>query len=140
MRRLWLLVGLLALGWSSGAGATPVQWTAASGGNGHFYEAILVLEGIDWTAANSAAQAQPGAWYLATITSAAENAFVYSLFSGNPDFFNSAYYDTGPWLGATHSGPDAGDYAWVTGEEFSYANWAPPEPYGNGDRISFFGF
>ena len=53
--------------------ATPVQWS----GNGHYYEAISVPEGISWTNAKTAAELADG--YLASITSEAENEFVFGL-------------------------------------------------------------
>ena len=52
-------------------------WTLASGGNGHTYRVVAKTGLISWDSANAAAQAAGG--YLATITSAAENAFVLSL-------------------------------------------------------------
>ena len=36
MRKVVFWIGLfVGLGWSSGAGAVPIQWTVAEGGNGH---------------------------------------------------------------------------------------------------------
>ncbi len=37
-----LVVALVVVvsGWSSGAGATPVEWTVASGGNAHWYDFV----------------------------------------------------------------------------------------------------
>jgi hypothetical protein len=40
MRKIALLVGFIAFSSSSLASAVPIQWTVASGGNGHFYELI----------------------------------------------------------------------------------------------------
>ena len=54
-----------------------VQWDVSSGGNGHWYKPVPGFPGITWTLTNELAQAEGG--YLATITSAAENAFVFSL-------------------------------------------------------------
>jgi len=122
--------------------AEPVRWEVSDGGNGHLYEAALVPVGITWSAANAAAQAMGNGWHLATITSAEENAFVFSLVSDNPAFWNCCLsgHSNGPWLGGYKIGPTKYDYAWVTGEPFVYTNWGPLEPFGNGDRISFFGY
>ena len=39
------------------------------------------------------------------------------------------------WLGATSSSNIAQDWRWVTGEPFSFTDWGPFEPFGNGDRL-----
>ena len=125
--------------------ATPILWSTASGGNGHYYEAISAPNGITWSDANAAATAQDG--YLATITSAAENDFVYSLIEGD-DFWHASGGGSyvGPWIGGLQ--PDSsqepdGNWQWVTGEIFSnYNNWGPEQPNnvdGNEDRIQFYG-
>src|SRR5262249_15632204 len=54
-----------------------VQWRVADGGNGHYYQAVSTPGGITWEAAQAAAVGMGG--YLATITSAAENAFAFNL-------------------------------------------------------------
>ena len=94
------LASLLGLG---AAQAAPVQWTVASGGNGHWYEAIS-SPNTSWTAARAAAEARGG--YLATITSAAENTFVAALV---PD---SGSAESPYWLGglrvSTSTNPNDG--------------------------------
>ena len=83
---LWLVPGTLA---------SPVQWPV----NGHYYEAILVPEGITWTAADLAASSKEGDWHLATISSAEENAFIYDLVD-DPAFWKFVgSHGLGPWLG-----------------------------------------
>jgi len=113
-----------------------VQWSAAAGGNGHYYEYVLGY--TTWTAANTAAQAKSFmsiTGHLATITSSAENAFVLSL-KGNLG-------DMRAWIGLTDAATE-GVFEWVTGEPFSYANWYPGEPNnspasGGEDYVEFFG-
>jgi hypothetical protein len=138
----YTVAGLAAIFFNLTATAAPVQWETGAGGNGHWYEAILAPDGITWTQARSGAEAMPGDWYLATIASSAENAFVFSLVSDNPAFWHGylSGHSNGPWLGAYLIGPTQYDYAWVTGEPFAFANWGPLEPFGNGDRICFFGY
>jgi hypothetical protein len=101
----------------------PYEWTVANGGNGHFYE--FVLSGLTWSAAKTAAESRGG--YLATITSAAEQAFVQSKMP-------AARF----WLGAYHDHdapdffpPDRG-WRWVTGEPWDYTAWNPGEPNNTG--------
>ena len=70
--------------------ATPVEWSVSSGGNGHFYE--VISEALTWTDARDAAISAGG--YLATITSEAEDIFVWNLLDSS--HFGGHY---GPWLG-----------------------------------------
>jgi hypothetical protein len=102
-----------------------IQWTIASGGNGHYYEVIAAPGGITWNAASAAATALGG--YLATITSAAENNFVFNL-ANNPSYYMDVNGNRalGPWLGGYRTGPSS--FAWVTAEPFVYTHWASNEP------------
>ena len=139
---LW--VGFL-LGGMARAKAGPIQWSTANGGNGHYYELILPsspANSYTWNEAYTAAsnmvfEGEHG--YLATVTSSAENAFLYSTFGSQitPDYALVG----GPkgdqvWIGLTDAG-HIGNWQWVTGEPFSYSNWAPPEP--NFFDIEFYG-
>ncbi len=93
---------------------------------GHCYVPVLVPGGITWDNAKAAAESVGG--YLATVTSAGENDFVYSLVSGNSAFWNTKY---GPWLGGyqPEGSPEPnGGWTWVTGEPWSYTNWESGEP------------
>src|SRR6185436_5173756 len=79
--------------------------------------------------------------YLATITSAEENALVFNLANQDATVWYNGY---GPWLGGiqpTGSTEPAGGWSWVTGEPFTYQNWAPGQPNNNQneDRIQFGG-
>jgi hypothetical protein len=103
----------------------PVQWPISQGGNGHYYEAVL--DTIDWVDARTEAERSGG--YLATITSAAENQFVYSLVTHPAFWIDDGYH--GPLLGGFQSpgSPEpGGEWAWVTGEPWGYANWWPGQP------------
>jgi len=105
-----------------------LEEVVAWAGTGHYYQAISVPGGISWTDAQADAAARGG--YLATITSDAENEFVFALVDGVsywhqlPDPNNH-----GPWLGGFRYEVD-GDFFWVTGEEFSYTAWFAGEPTG----------
>jgi len=129
-------------GWLPTAAAVRL-WPVAEGGKGHAYQAVAVQELIPWTSANQIAALAGG--YLATITSQAENDFVYAM---SADLFVQAmgnYY--GPWLGGYQlpGAPEpAGGWVWVTGEPFEYAAWAVGEPSQtagplNEDRIHYLG-
>jgi len=103
--------------------AAPVTWA----GNGHTYDIITGTTDLTWDQARAAAEAMGG--HLVTITSEAENNFVANLVTtqGTP---NLERY----WLGGYQTDPNglgvepAGSWAWVTGEPWSYTNWATGEP------------
>ena len=106
--------------------AQPVQWASASGGNNHQYEAVYVQEGLSWIAARDAAALNGG--YLASVTSADENTFIYGLVL-DTKFWpqNVQGFFQGPWLGGfqpTALQEPVGGWAWVSGEAWTYTNWA----------------
>jgi len=116
--------------------AEPIQWRVGDGGNGHWYDAVHVAGGVSWDTANKAATKRNG--YLATVISAEENNFVFSLID-NPRFWEQKQFGNdsqGPWLGGVQregSQEPAGGWAWVTGETFSYTAWATGQPNNAGD-------
>lgn len=140
MKTTRIIVGACAvtvLTCSSGRGQW-VQWETSAGGNGHWYEAVAVTNGISWRQASELAHSECG--YLATLTSAAENDFVFSLVN-SPQFF-TAQNGSGPALGGFQMPgspePDCG-WTWITGEPWSYTHWGPGLPDGAAeDRLHFF--
>jgi hypothetical protein len=114
-----------------------VQWTVASGGNGHYYQAIAGLGLATFSSAQTYASAHGG--YVVTLTSAAENAFVFNLVQapqflrviatpassggrrGGPSPVVAGVY--GPLLGVTPGAP--WPMQWVNNEGvLTYTNWA----------------
>jgi hypothetical protein len=122
-----------------------VQWSPSSGGNGHWYLAVYVPGGINWADARAKAQALGGD--LATITSAAENSFVF-LRIADPIFWRQPATGPvrlfGPWIGGFQppgSAEPLGLWSWVTGEPWSYTSWDTGEPNnlnGNEDHLHFY--
>lgn len=113
-----------------------VKWN----GNGHSYMAVLAPNGILWNEANLQAQQLGG--HLATLTSAEENAFVFSLID-KPEFWinqnNGPVACFGPWFGLVQDNNPAAvdsDWHWLTGETFAYSNWNVGEPNKITDQIT----
>ncbi|MBR4636223.1 MAG: InlB B-repeat-containing protein [Clostridia bacterium] len=77
--------------------------------NGHSY--LYYTTPVSWFTANAFCEANGG--HLATVTSAAENAYIASLIPSS---------DTYLWLGGTDYGTD-NNWSWTTGEDFAYSNW-----------------
>lgn len=126
--------------------ADPVEWPVDQGGNGHLYEAIHVPEGITWQNARVAAQLLGAGWDLATITSAEENEFVFSLIADRPELWIQPNAYHGPWIGGWQDPDDpgywepGGGWKWVTGEPWGFTAWASGEPSDSGgeDRLQYF--
>ena len=127
MRKKLFALAAIAITAPMAALADPIVWDV----NGHGYELILAEGGITWTDAKQAAEDRGG--HLATITSAEENVFIVSSL----EIGLSPY-----WLGgfqvAGSAEPDL-EWQWVTGEDFTYTNWATGEPNNlhNEDALAF---
>jgi hypothetical protein len=111
--------------------------------DGHLYDAIAVDGGINWTDARAAAEGMgSGACqaYLASITSADENAFILANFSSVAPMIGSGYW-IGGYQPAETTPADAG-WTWVSGEAFGYADWSAGQPddggvFGDEDAIHY---
>jgi hypothetical protein len=108
-------------------------------GTGHWYEPVLMTNGVEWPAAQLLAAGRGG--YLCTITNAAENAFVAGLvdvrYYSDPSMFGDIL---GPWLGGFRHANSA-EWQWVTGEPFNYTAWYSGQPDGFGgseQRLQFY--
>ena len=117
MKRNSMLAALLFALFPAAVLAQPVQWA----GNGNYYE--FVSSNVDWSTAFTAANASSHlglSGYLATVTSAAENAFLTSIST-----------QLG-WLGGSDAGGPVNAWTWRNGPEngqaFTFTNWNPGEP------------
>ena len=103
------------------AGAAPRRALAVDGAiqnpnNGHWYLHVAHPSRTAWKTCKAEAEAVGG--YLATITSASEQQWVYSnIVSGKGHTF----------LGGTDEVTE-GVWQWITGEAWTYSNWAPGDP------------
>ena len=85
--------------------------------NGHYYCVYHVTQALSWAEAKEYCESVGG--YLATLTSKAESDFAYSLLREKGRKAGS--------FGLSNV-RDQDQWEWVTGEAFSYSNWAEGEP------------
>ena len=125
---VWLLSSIATI-----AAADPIEWTTASGGNGHFYD--RVVGSSNWGQAKSAAESLshlgiPG--HLTTVGSQAEL-----------DFIQANLVHGSHWIGGFQvtTAPDyvepAGGWRWVTGEPWAFTNWHAGEPTNENGNENF---
>ena len=102
---------------SLGVAQTTVQWRIEDGGNGHWYEAVY-----------SNPPKSPESWFafattnggvVASITSTAENAVVYSIAWQNGEFTQAC-------IGGKRNSSNA--FQWVAGDTWNYTQWSSGEP------------
>lgn len=128
-----LLAGLMASA-AFAASAVPVQWTVASGGNGHWYDFVLTATGagMDWDTAmaDSVTRSHLGqAGYLATITSMGEQDFIVGNVTGATAWLGGNDRDVeGSWTWV--AGPEAGTVFYIAGAgaQPGFSFWSPGEP------------
>jgi hypothetical protein len=116
------------------AGAQPEPWVHPDGSI-HYYDAISTPSGLNWNSAWDSALGHGG--YLATVTSQAENDFIFSLVDSSLYWYvrPGTGLLAGPWLGGIQDfgsqEPDSG-WHWVTDETMNFRNWSPGEPDNQG--------
>ncbi|PLW76873.1 hypothetical protein [Cohaesibacter celericrescens] len=110
----------------------PIKAFTRPEGGTHYYETVLMTSrNISWLQAAVLAQSEGG--YLASVTSARENAFIYKqvnsakFFWELPDGLTNASPLIGPFLGGIKQGQSEdvnSGWSWVSGERWSFDNWA----------------
>jgi hypothetical protein len=95
------------------AQSTAVQWTVASGGNGHWYGRLTGTYPFDHSAISTAAQAI-GA-HLVALSSATEEQFVLERL--------------GAGLLGLRAAQGSASFQWTNGEPLNYANWGTSSCY-----------
>ncbi|GEM_PF-2386894 len=117
----------------------PVAFTLPDGAQ-HWYEVVYLPQGgVNWVQAKSLAEQAGGS--LASIHSQAENDFVFSLVADKKFWFSwdHTHNDVmnGPFLGGYQpagSSEPRGGWRWVTGEPWTYENWAWDGMPGDNDQ------
>jgi hypothetical protein len=107
-------------------GAVPVPYEA----DGHLYDAVEAPGGISWTAARAAAEGLTSGscqGYLASVTSADEDAFIRGSFTNVVPSVGGVGYWIGGYQDESTFPAEAG-WMWVSGEDFVYDNWLDDQP------------
>ncbi len=117
------------------AGASPypgaVQWTVASGGNGHWYASINTHL-LSWTQQRDFATNLSG--HLVTMTSVGEINFVRAMIPLDTPGYGQNYV-AGASIGLfqqPNSSEPNGGWSWVTGEPVTVSDWSQGEPSNSG--------
>jgi len=131
-----LIASALFAGVASAQSTQAVEWKVSEGGNGHWYGAVVMSEGVSWTSARVHAEAMGG--HLATMASGSENNFCFSLIPpSHPVWAGTAVAcetrcGGGPWLGAyqDRTAPDysepLGGWRWIDGTPWLFTAWYAP--------------
>jgi hypothetical protein len=98
------------------------QWRIEDGGNGHWYK--IEYGNYTWQEAFDLATSVGG--YLATLTSAEENEWVWE-YAANPEGWGAHLGGYQDLEAPDYTEPDGG-WRWVTGEEWSFTNWPSNQP------------
>jgi hypothetical protein len=113
-----------------------IQWRIEDGGNGHWYK--IEHGNYTWQEAFDLATSAGG--YLATLTSAEENEWVWE-YAANPEGWGAHLGGYQDLNAPDYSEPDGG-WRWVTGEEWSFTSWPANQPDNANDQehwLHFYG-
>lgn len=83
--------------------------------NGHYYQ--VYFSTMNWEDAKKTCEECGG--YLATVTSAEEQAFIETLKNNNSGTY---------WIGGRRNPENIEEWQWITGEEWNYTNWKDGQP------------
>ena len=120
-------MGVAALGAALAIGdashAQAAQWRVEDGGNGHWYQ--MVVLGPTMTGESARSFASNSGAHLVSITSQAESELIRSLAS-DPACWGNAFL--GPMIGMYRDTSACNAGCWDTGEAVSFTNWHPGNP------------
>lgn len=115
--------------------AQPVLWDEASGGNGRYFEVVVLSSAINWHDARDAAASRSYLGFtgiLACASTQRKDLFIRELALSTPGaFVAQPGGHSGPWLGGIQlpgSPEPAGGFTWIDGSAWSYTNWFHGEP------------
>ena len=111
-----------------------VTWSAAEGGSGQTYEALLMENRVSWGQAHVFAQSRGGT--LVCLETPAEAQWVYEKLASFTGLWSMSDFNSGPWIGLVE-GNDG--WKWLSEVPFDWPGWSPGEPNGTGDRGCWYG-
>ena len=126
----------LSIGGVAGA-QDAVQWRVEDGGNGHWYQLIIRPKPINWEVARVAATELGG--FLACPSTPEENAWIHATLASRPEAWNDAGWVYGPWLGGHRNALSGGEWAWVSGESWTFEAWHSSQPDSVNQTVLSFG-
>ena len=126
-RVLGVVASLVVAGASVAADAPAVEWKVIDGGNGHWYQGVVVsTEGASWTKARAFAVARGAD--LAVVPSVVFADWLFNNTVNN----NSLWCENGgPWVGGYQEAGSAepgGGWKWVDGSSILPAVWSVGQP------------
>ena len=123
--------------------AAPIQWSIANGGNGHYYDWVDLDDNGTWHDANTYAQSltfNGMSGYLASITTAYEDAFIASNFTAQGYLSGNDYDTFGTWV--WDGGPEDNvvfQIGFGTNAVYRSTDFmSPSEPNGDGRFLWYF--
>jgi hypothetical protein len=128
-RILPIIVLLMSVCGATSATSAPI---ASGYWGGHVYYVFAYAE-KSWTEAKADLLVNLGPeWYLATMTSQAEQDFLSAMMATTPSTFPAGGGSDEYWLGGFQATPSLAapgeDWHWVTGETWDYNHWGAGEP------------
>ena len=125
MKKVLMLVMVAGLMLVAGQAQASLVYYA---GTGHWYDYVYTTDGdnvMSWDASKTEAESKGG--YLATLTSSAENTFVWDSFYTNQQTDITVYKLGGYQIQPSTNEPGGG-WTWVTGETWDFENWGSYDP------------
>ena len=117
----------------AGAQSPAVQWRVEDGGNGHWYQGVLVAPPV--TAETGTAMATSMGAHLVDIATPQEWSIVSAVSDQGALWASNS---VGPLIGLTTDAGDCSAGCWTTGAPVSFTNWHPGNPDHPGvDRCVF---
>ena len=123
MKTLIQAVAMVLFASSTAQGQQAVQWRVQDGGNGHWYQVVVVPSGLTWEAARTASSMAGGD--LASLEGPAEASRCFVWFSREAVplawAFQSGSLIFGPWIGGYQmpgSIEPSGGWRWTSGVDF----------------------
>jgi len=123
-----VLAALTVVSAASAQSTQAVEWKVSEGGNGHWYQGVILSETyVSWSVSDQYARDHGGK--LASLTSEGEANWVFQSVVSNVSLWRGTF---GPWVGlyqTPNASEPAGGWVWVDGTPNGGAlPWIPGQP------------